>query len=65
MVYHVVPKHRMQVFMINGLNLTVSLSFSAGDELSTTTGAMINDVSLTAKHPAQQGAIPQTPGVDH
>ena len=45
--------------------MTVQSSLTAGDELSTTTGVMINDVSLTSKHPAQQGAMAQTPGVDH
>ena len=46
--------------MINDLNLTVQSSLTAGDELSTTTGVMINVVTLTAKHPAQQGAISPT-----
>ena len=51
--------------MINDLFLTVSFPLTAGGGFQTTTGVMINDVSLTAKHPAQQGAISQTPGVDH
>ena len=51
--------------MINDLILTVPSALTAGDELSATRGVMINDVSLTSKHPAQQGANFKTPGVDH